>query len=108
KPEYLDAARHGVAYLRRAHRNADTGGYAWLLGEHGVLDGTNHCYGFAFVLLAYAHALLAGIEEARDYLEETYALMEQCFWSERDGLYADEASADWRTLSPYRGQNANM
>ena len=30
-PEYLDALRHGVLFLRNAHRNPDTGGYAWLL-----------------------------------------------------------------------------
>ena len=73
-----------------------------------VLDGTNHCYGLAFVVLAYAKALEAGIEEARAHLEETWQLMERHFWSEADGLYRDEISADWQTVSPYRGQNANM
>ena len=29
---YRDAVRHGVAFLRDAHRNPRTGGYAWLLG----------------------------------------------------------------------------
>lgn len=106
--EYLEAARHGVAYLRRAHRNPVTGGYAWLLNHHEVVDGTNHCYGLAFVVLAYAKALEAGIEEARGYLEEAWELMERHFWSETDGLYRDEISADWQTVSPYRGQNANM
>ncbi|HZP94449.1 MAG TPA: AGE family epimerase/isomerase, partial [Burkholderiales bacterium] len=105
---YLDAVRHGVAYLRERHRNAASGGYAWLLGRDGVRDGTNHCYGLAFVLLAYAHAAMAGMDEATPYVAETFALMERRFWSERDGLYADEASPDWSMLSPYRGQNANM
>src|SRR3954452_312889 len=27
-PEYQDAARHGMAFLREAHRNPTTGGYA--------------------------------------------------------------------------------
>ncbi|MFO1349674.1 MAG: AGE family epimerase/isomerase [Gammaproteobacteria bacterium] len=112
KPAYLDAVKHGIAFLRAAHRQAATGGYAWLIGfEQGrssVRDGTNHCYGLAFVLLAYAHALRAGIVEARAYLDETFELMEQRFWSAQHGLYADEASADWRTLHSYRGQNANM
>jgi mannose/cellobiose epimerase-like protein (N-acyl-D-glucosamine 2-epimerase family) len=61
RSEYRDAVTHGVDFLRRVHRNPGTGGYAWLLGKDGVLDGTNHCYGLAFVLLAYAHALRAGI-----------------------------------------------
>jgi mannose/cellobiose epimerase-like protein (N-acyl-D-glucosamine 2-epimerase family) len=108
RPDYLDAMKHGVAYLRQAHRNPQTGGYAWLLGATGVLDGANHCYGLAFVLLAYAHALRAGLAAVRDDLAETFDLLERRFWSADAGLYADEASADWKQLSPYRGQNANM
>ena len=108
RAEYRDAVHHGIDFLRAAHRNPATGGYAWVLHGTSVLDATNHCYGLAFVLLAYAHALQAGIARARAYLEEAAALMEQRFWSEDLGLYADEASGDWRTLSPYRGQNANM
>jgi mannose/cellobiose epimerase-like protein (N-acyl-D-glucosamine 2-epimerase family) len=73
-----------------------------------VVDGTNHCYGLAFVLLAYAHALQAGVSETREHLAETFDLMEHRFWSPPHGLYADEASADWAQLAPYRGQNANM
>jgi len=107
-PDYVDAVKHGVAYLRQVHRNPRTGGYAWLLCEGAVLDGTNHCYGLAFVLLAYAHALRAGVSESREYLAETFELMERRFWVAAHGLYADEASADWAQLSPYRGQNANM
>ena len=108
KPEYLDGVKHGVAYLRQAHRNPQTGGYAWLLGRAGVLDATNHCYGLAFVLLASAHALKAGLTTARRDVAETFDLLERRFWQADVGLYADEANADWTQLSPYRGQNANM
>ena len=108
-PAHQEAVRHGVAFLRAAHRNPATGGYAWLLGPgNAVLDGTNHCYGLAFVVLAYAKALEAGIPEARHHLAETWDLMERHFWSEADGLYRDEISADWAKVAPYRGQNANM
>lgn len=110
--EYWVALKHGLDFLRNVHRNPDTGGYAWILGfENGkkeVRDATNHCYGLAFVLLAYSHALRAGLIEAKPYLEETFALMEQQFWQPEFGLYADEASSDWKRLDPYRGQNANM
>ena len=106
--EHRDAARHGIAFLRGAHRNPATGGYAWLLSSDGVVDGTNHCYGLAFVVLAYARALEAGLEEAGEHLEETWQLMERHFWSEADRLYKDEISPDWQVVSPYRGQNANM
>ena len=108
RPDYLDAVNHGVTYLRETHRDPRTGGYAWLLSDGAVVDGTNHCYGLAFVLLAYAHALQAGVSETREHLAETFDLLEQRFWSAAHGLYADEASADWAQLAPYRGQNANM
>ena len=79
-PEYLAQVRHGVAFLREVHRHPDNGAYTWLLRwEHGqktVLDGQNHCYGLAFVLLAYAHALMAGGGVARADLDETLALLD--------------------------------
>lgn len=107
-----EALHHGLRFLREQHRNADTGGYAWTLhwqqGRAEVLDATNHCYGLAFVMLACAHALQAGVEAARAWIDETWQLMEQRFWQAGSGLYADEASADWSQLDPYRGQNANM
>ena len=107
EPAYRDAVRHGIDFLRQAHRNPDTGGYAWLLHGGEVVDATNHCYGLAFVVLAYAKALEAGLEEARAWIAETWELMERHFWEPRHGLYADEADADWN-VSAYRGQNANM
>jgi mannose/cellobiose epimerase-like protein (N-acyl-D-glucosamine 2-epimerase family) len=106
--DYLRAAQHGTDYLRARHRNPATGGYAWLLDGDQVADATNHCYGLAFVLLAYAHAKMAGIESARTWIGETFDLMERRFWSPASGLYADEAAADWSVLGSYRGQNANM
>jgi mannose/cellobiose epimerase-like protein (N-acyl-D-glucosamine 2-epimerase family) len=108
EPEDQRRAAHGLAYLREAHRQAN-GGYAWLLDHETkqVLDGTNHCYGLAFVLLAQAHGAMAGLPDARAEIAGTFALMERRFWEPAHGLYADEADAQWR-LSPYRGQNANM
>ncbi|MDX1653630.1 MAG: AGE family epimerase/isomerase [Candidatus Competibacteraceae bacterium] len=108
RDDYRQAACHGLAFLRDAHRNPETGGYAWILDRNKVRDATNHCYGLAFVILAYATALRAGLDEAGPWLEQASELMEQHFWSEADGLYKDEISADWQTVSPYRGQNANM
>ncbi len=105
--EYLDGARHCVRYLRDAHRNPATGGYAWTLANGRSDDTTNHCYGVAFVLVAYAHAYQAGIADAAAWMDETWNLLEQHFWEPDAGLYRDEADAAWR-FSDYRGQNANM
>jgi len=35
QPEYLDAARWGLRYLREVHRNNDSGGYAWTIRNGG-------------------------------------------------------------------------
>jgi mannose/cellobiose epimerase-like protein (N-acyl-D-glucosamine 2-epimerase family) len=105
--EYVDAARHGLRYLRDVHRDAHTGGYAWTIRDGQPQDRTNHAYGVAFVLLAYATARKAGITEAAAWMEETWQLLEQRYWDADAGLYRDEADADWH-FSSYRGQNANM
>ena len=105
-----DAVRHGLAFLHTAHAQPQ-GGFAWQIdwdgGKATVQIGTNHCYGLAFVLLAHAHALMAGVSEAAAGLEATWQLMERRFWEPAHSLYADEATPDWR-VGPYRGQNANM
>lgn len=107
KSEYLDATRHGLHYLRNRHRR-ENGGYVWLLNKEQNLDETNHCYGFAFVMLAYATAYKAGAEEAKPWIQETFDTMEKHFWDAEFGLYKDEISGDWQDVSAYRGQNANM
>jgi mannose/cellobiose epimerase-like protein (N-acyl-D-glucosamine 2-epimerase family) len=107
KPEYLDAVRHGLRYLREVHRNASTGGYAWTLRDGKPEDRTNHCYGVAFVLLAYSTALKAGVTEATAWMDETWQLLEKHFWDADASLYRDEADPQWQ-FSTYRGQNANM
>jgi len=110
RPEHLAATRHGLTFLQRAHAHPQ-GGYLWELDWHEgraqVRDDTHYCYGLAFVLLAHAHAAMAGVDEARAGIESTWQLLEGHFWEPRHQLYANEATADW-TVSPYRGQNANM
>ena len=107
KSEYKEAARHGVQFLLNHHRQSK-GGYAWILEGLKVNDATNHCYGHAFVLLAFATSLKAGIQESAEPLVETFNLMERHFWRQADRLYVDEISSDWSIVDPYRGQNANM
>ncbi|WP_284619262.1 AGE family epimerase/isomerase [Aquabacterium humicola] len=108
---WREAVAHGLHFLETAHRDPVHGGYHWLIDWDGaratVRDGTKHCYGLAFVLLAYAQALRIGIHGAAAGLHATVELMEQRFWEPAAQRHADEASADW-TVSPYRGQNANM
>ncbi|MGE8510748.1 MAG: AGE family epimerase/isomerase, partial [Paraburkholderia terricola] len=110
-PRHLEYVRHGLRFLREVHWDPHHEGYDWELewrdGKKRTLDATRHCYGLAFVLLAYSHAAMAGVEEARPMIGATFELMEHRFWDPAAGLYADEASPEWR-VSSYRGQNANM
>ena len=74
-----------------------------------VENGTRHCYGHAFVLLAAAAATKAGIEGASGLASEVYDLLETRFWEPEAQLYVDEiAAGDWNEVDAYRGQNANM
>ncbi len=77
--EYLDAVHHGLSYVRDVHRNPATGGYAWTLCDGRVEDDTNHCYGLAFVMLAYSCGLKVGIKQAREWMDETWCLLERHF-----------------------------
>lgn len=104
----LAAARHGVSFLRDAHFNPRTGGYAWILDGTQVLDGDNQAYGIAFVLMAYARAFQAGVDEVRPFIAETFEFLDRYFWEESASLHAETRSADLQQLATYRGQNANM
>jgi mannose/cellobiose epimerase-like protein (N-acyl-D-glucosamine 2-epimerase family) len=110
-PAWRDAVEHGLRFLRRVHHDPRHGGYDWLLkfdqGRKTVLDDSQRAYGLAFVLLAQAQALQSGIDSAAEGLASTFTLLERHFWEPEHGLYADEATPEWR-LAPYRGQNANM
>lgn len=105
--DYLDAARHGLEYLRNVHRDPASGGYAWTIRDGVAEDRTQHAYGAGFVLLAYSVALKAGIAEASPWIDEIWQLLESRYWDAAAGLYRDEATPQWQ-FSGYRGQNANM
>ncbi len=108
EPAYRLAAAHGLRFLQEGHRQPD-GGFVWELQGRAVKDGTRHCYGHAFVLLASAGAAKAGVEGAENLLSETYELLENRFWEPDAQLYVDEIKAgDWNAVGPYRGQNPNM
>ena len=109
---YIDHVRHGLRFIQQAH-GLPSGGHAWVIDWDGasrqatVRDATLHAYGQAFVLLAHAHALMAGVVEAGAGVVQTVNFMAERFWQPEHGLFADEIDASGM-LSPYRGQNANM
>ena len=106
--EYRDIWQHGLKYLRETHWQEERQGYSWLIENGLATDETNHCYGLAFVLLTFATTLKAGDQGSREDLYQCWMLLENHFWQPEHNLYADEISADWKHVSDYRGQNANM
>lgn len=70
-------------------------------------QGSKEAYDHAFVILAASSATLAGLSGARELLDDALTTIER-FWLEDDGLVADAVSADFSTVDPYRGINANM
>ncbi|WP_222913053.1 AGE family epimerase/isomerase [Natrinema sp. SYSU A 869] len=104
----VDAAQHGIEFLRDGHGADDGNGYHLIVdGEGEPLDRTRSAYGHAFVLLAYARATAAGIEGAAADLEATHELLERRFRDDA-GMLRSDCDVDWTEREAYRGQNANM
>lgn len=103
---YADWARDGLAFIEQEHYLANSNHYAWMLGD--TIDKTAMAYGHAFVVLAYAHAHMAGIVDAKNKLSDLYSWLDDNFYQPDHNAYADERSGELTTLAPYRGQNANM
>lgn len=108
QPDYLNQVRHGLEFINSAHKNQQTDGYYWEIKGEKVIDATNHCYGLAFVLLANAVALKAGVHEAKDTINSVWAFLETHFWDNTYGLYLEEFDEQMTKSSDYRGQNSNM
>lgn len=103
-----DAAEHGLAFLRKAHRTDDGDGYHLVVDAGGdLLDRTRSAYGHAFVLLAFARAAEAGIDSAETDLAATHELIEDRFRDDA-GMFRSDCASDWTEQEAYRGQNANM
>lgn len=107
KPQHLAWAQWGLDYLYKVHKQ-DNGYYAWLLEKDTVIDSRAMAYGHAFVMLAAASCVRAGISDASVILNETFEFLETYFWDETANAYNDERDATLNILSSYRGQNANM
>lgn len=101
-------ADHGIAALTGRLHDVEHGGWFTAVGPDGPTAGHKRAYEHAFVVLAAASATAAGRSGAEQLLTDALAVVEERFWSEEDGLLADEWDREFQTLDPYRGVNANM
>ena len=105
---WTEAATRGTEFLYERFRDADRGGYHWLLDGTTPTDSRRFCYGHAFVVVAYARAAAADVPSADEYLREAWSLLDERFYDPDEGLYRSVYDADWAEADSYRGQNANM
>lgn len=108
-PDWCEkAAVQGINFLQEHFLDKQNNGYYFELDQTEVTDSSKMTYGHAFVLLASSIAYQAGITEAKPVLDNVSKVLEEHFWEEENGFYADEWDASWTNLVSYRGQNANM
>lgn len=103
--ELAAAAIHGLR--TELHDKKNGGWYAGLTAD-GEIVPTKQCYAHAFVILAASSGVLAGIEGAKELLDEALALYDLRFWNESEGLSCDTWNTEFTKLDDYRGLNANM
>ena len=103
-----DIIEQGMTYIAKSHRDTVQGGYLWALDGDQVCDERKLAYGHVFVLLAASSAKMAGHPDADALIADISDVLENRFWEEERGLFADEWNRDWTPFSTYRGMNANM
>ncbi len=105
--EYQRWARHGFDYLLSHHQHS-SGHFIWQRNGSHIEDGRAMAYGHAFVLLAGAWAHRLKLPKAEALITSVWDFMEEYFYEAEHHAYADERDESLKTLSDYRGQNANM
>jgi mannose/cellobiose epimerase-like protein (N-acyl-D-glucosamine 2-epimerase family) len=101
-------ATRAMVALRTSLHDEEYGGWYASLAPDGAPDTTKSAYAHAFVVLAASTGTVAGIDGARELLDDALAVLDERFWEPAAGLSADEWDRTWTTLDPYRGVNANM
>lgn len=101
-------SKRAIDGLRGELHDAEHGGwYSGITADGGILPD-KMCYAHAFVILAASSALCAGIEGAKELLDEALATFDKYFWDEKEGMTFDTWNTEFTKLDPYRGLNANM
>jgi sulfoquinovose isomerase len=110
RPGARRIADHGMDALLNCFRDAEHGGWVASVTPAGhIADDTKSGYGHAFVLLAAASALQAGLEGAEQLFREVNDYIDASLWVESEGAILDSLTREGAVIEPgYRGQNPNM
>lgn len=102
------AAQHGIDWLSSGlARDVEYDGW-YVCHDGDDADHGKELYGFAFVILAGASAVHAGLDGGRDLLDRALQLVDQHFWDDEVGAGVERWNREFTTTSDYRGMNANM
>ncbi len=107
KPEHLEGARHGIAFLREKMWDAEHGGFYWEVDPTGAraTKPEKHMYGQAFGLYALSeYALASGDARAAELAGRLFRLMEFHAHDAKNGGYKELFQRDW---SPPSEQTPN-
>jgi len=89
-------------------RDVEHGGWYGTVLPDGTHSEGKEAYQHAFVVLAATSAVRAGLDGARELLDEATEVYLERFWDDDAGLAVDTWDTAFTTLDPYRGVNANM
>ena len=103
--ELVEAALGGLK--GELYDDVNGGWYAGIAADGSVIPG-KQCYAHAFVILAASSASLIDASGAGELLEEALDTYDRYFWDEEEGLAVDTWDTGFKSLSDYRGINANM
>ncbi|WP_165222492.1 AGE family epimerase/isomerase [Aquisphaera insulae] len=108
REEYLGHARHGLAFLDDVMRDAEHGGFHWILDARGRLDprlgDEKHVYGTSFVIYAASKLrAVGGDERALKVARDAFDWLEAHAHDNRDGGYFEALRRDG---TPIHGPDA--
>lgn len=106
--DLFSLATHGVNALSTSLLDEEYDGWFAAVDATGPITDSKQAYGHAFVLLAAASAVVAGIDRSQALLERAMTVHDRRFWEADSGLVVDEWDRRWTELAAYRGINANM
>ncbi len=101
-------ASRALDALRTSLHDQEYDGWDASLAPDGTPDATKSAYAHAFVVLTASTGSVAGLDGARNRLDDALGVLDARFWVPAAGLHADEWDRTWTRLDPYRGVHANM
>ena len=101
-----DLLADGIAVLRSDFHDPEFGG--WYADADAPGDGTKETYGHAFVILAASTATLAGVDGARELLDDALETTLTRLWDPATDMPVDATDREFAVVRPYRGGNSAM